>query len=303
VEKLWLIGGVAYDYVKMPSNFRSLPQSSGTEEHDLVGPKAAIIWNPLPQTTLRCIYSRSLGGVSLDQSYRLEPTQLAGFAQAFRTVISESIAGSVAAPEYEVMGLALDLKLGRGNYGGVQVERIESAVERSIGVFRMENSLAPFVPSTTREHLDYEEQSLSLNLNRLIGERFVVGANYRLTRAELETVLPEVPTAALASAQKDETSYLHQIGGYVLYNDPSGFFARFDARYYQQSNQGYTPDQPGDNFVQLDVQAGYRFFRRQVELSVGLLNLTDQDYRLNPLTVYSELPRERVLAGRFSFRF
>jgi hypothetical protein len=220
VEKLWLTAGVGYDRIKMPSNFRSLPQSSGTEDRELVGPKAAIVWSPLPKATLRGIYSRSLGGVSLDESYRLEPTQLAGFAQAFRTVISESVAGSVSAPETEVMGLALDLKLGRGTYGGLQLERIESKVERTIGVFRLVNGIAPFVPSTTREHLDYEEQSLSLSLNQLIGERFVVGANYRLTRAELKTTLPEVPTAVLASASRDELGYLHQIGDYVLYNHP-----------------------------------------------------------------------------------
>jgi outer membrane receptor protein involved in Fe transport len=61
--------------------------------------------------------------------------------------------------------------------------------------------------------------------------------------------------------------------------------------------------QPGDDFVQLDLHAGYRFFRRKAELSVGILNLTGQDYRLNPLTTYSELPRERVFTARFSFRF
>ncbi len=303
VDKLWLIGGVGYDRIIMPTNFRSLPQSGGAEERDLVGPKAALIWSPLPRATLRGIYSRSLGGVSLDESYRLEPTQLAGFAQAFRTVISESVVGSVAAPEYEVFGLALDLKLGAKTFGGVQAERINSEVARTIGVFRLEDGLSPFVPSTTREQLDYEEESLSIHLNQLVGERFVVGANYRLTHAELKTKLPEVPPSALASASRDELSWLHRVGGYVLYNHPSGFFARFDARYYQQSNQGYTPALPGDDFVQLDLQAGYRFCQRRAELSVGILNLTDQDYRLNPLTVYSELPRERVFTARFSFRF
>ncbi len=303
VEKLWLIGGVSYDHLEMPSNFRSLPQSGGTEDRELVGPKAALVWNPLPLATLRGIYSRSLGGVSLDESYRLEPAQLAGFAQAFRSVISESIAGSLGAPEYEVMALALDLNLGHGTYGGMQVERITSNVEQDIGVFRLENSRAPFKPSTTREYLDYDEQSLAVKLNQLLGERFVAGMNYRLTRAELLTSLPEIPVAALAGAIRDELSWLHQIGGYVLYNDPCGFFARFDARYYQQSNQGYTPAQQGDDFVQFDLRAGYRFARRRAELSVGILNLTGQDYRLNPLTVYSELPRERVLTTRCSIRF
>ncbi len=303
VEKLWLTGGVSYDSVKMPANFRSLPQNGGTEDRDLVSPKAAFLWSPLPEATLRGIYSRSLGGVSLDESYRLEPTQLAGFAQSFRTVISESVVGSVSAPEYEVLGLALDLKLGRRTYAGVQWERTESDVERTIGVFRLEDGLAPFVPSTTREQLDYEEHSLALNLNQLLGSRFVAGVSYRVMQAKLDTTLPEIPAAVFASADRREEAWLHQMGGYLLYNDPLGWFARFDARYYQQSNHGYTPDQPGDAFVQLDFQAGWRFARRQAELSVGVLNLADQDYRLNPLTVYAELPRERVFIARFSFRF
>jgi Tfp pilus assembly protein PilF len=303
VEKLWVTGGVGYDHLQLPANFRSLPQSAGTEDRDLVGPKAALVWSPLEQITLRGIYSKSLGGVSLDESFRLEPTQLAGFAQSFRTVISESVAGSVAAPETEVMGLALDLKFGRNTFAGLQVERIESAVERSIGVFRLDNGSAPYVPSTTREQLDYEEQSFAFSLNQLLGEGFAVGMNYRLTRAELGTTLPEVPAAVLAAAVRNESADLHQIGADLRFNHASGFFARFAARYYQQSNRGYTPAQPGDEFVQLDLQAGYRCFRRRAEFSVGILNLTDQDYRLNPLTMYSELPRERVFITRLSFRF
>ena len=39
------------------------------------------------------------------------------------------------------------------------------------------------------------------------------------------------------------------------------------------------------------------------ELMLGLLNLTDQDYRLNPLTVYAELPRERTFMVRLNFQF
>ncbi len=303
IEKVWLTGGVSYDYLKMPANYRTPPLSAGTEERHRLGPKAAIVWSPIAEVTLRGIYSQTLGGVSLDQSYRLEPTQLAGFPQAFRTVISESLVGSVAGPEHDVMGAALDLKFGMGTYVGLQVDRVTSDVERTIGVFRIQNSAAPYLPSTTGEDLNYEENSFSITANQLLGNGFVAGASYRVTRSELESTLPEIPVAVLPGAARDESAWLHQIGGYLLYNHPSGFFARFDARYYQQSNRGYTPDQPGDEFVQLDLQAGYRCFRRRVELAVGILNLTDQDYRLNPLTPYNELPRERVFAARFSFRF
>jgi hypothetical protein len=49
--------------------------------------------------------------------------------------------------------------------------------------------------------------------------------------------------------------------------------------------------------------AGYRFPRRKAEILVGLLNLTDQNYRLNPLTLYNELPRRRTLMARFQVNF
>jgi hypothetical protein len=36
---------------------------------------------------------------------------------------------------------------------------------------------------------------------------------------------------------------------------------------------------------------------------VGVLNITDQDYRLNPLTLYNELPRERTFVASLKFFF
>jgi hypothetical protein len=36
---------------------------------------------------------------------------------------------------------------------------------------------------------------------------------------------------------------------------------------------------------------------------LGVLNLTDQDYHLNPLNLYNELPRSRTLELRLQFNF
>jgi hypothetical protein len=58
-----------------------------------------------------------------------------------------------------------------------------------------------------------------------------------------------------------------------------------------------------DEFWQFNVAAGYRFPKRRAEIAWALLNITDQDYRLNPLTLYAELPRERTFALRFKFNF
>ena len=43
--------------------------------------------------------------------------------------------------------------------------------------------------------------------------------------------------------------------------------------------------------------------REQARTRQAFLNLTDQDYRLNPLTFYSERPRERVFTVSCGFRF
>lgn len=303
IEKLALTGGVAYDQVTMPVNFRQPPVSSGDETRSLWEPKAALVWSPFEKATVRGIYAQSLGGVSLDESYRLEPAQLAGFPQAYRSVISESIAGSVAAPEFETFGLALDLNLGHGTYAGIRVEQINSSVQRQLGVFVLEDGIAPFVPGTTPENLDYTERSLEFTLNQLVGNDFALGLLYRYVSADLQTTLPDVPVSVLSAADQTVTSDLHQVSAYALFNHPKGWFARFEANWYHQQNTGFTPAQPGDDLVQLNLLAGYQFTRQRFALTVGILNLTDQDYQLNPLTIYSDLPRERVFYTRLSFRF
>jgi outer membrane receptor protein involved in Fe transport len=135
-----------------------------------------------------------------------------------------------------------------------------------------------------------------------------VGASYRVTHAELETEFVEVPASAYPypvqfPGKQDLSSLLHQVALGTTYNHSSGFFGDFKAVWYSQSNDGYLPDLPGDNFWQLNLLAGYRFPGRRVELRLGVLNLTDKDYRLNPLTLYNELPRERTFVARLQFAF
>ena len=70
-----------------------------------------------------------------------------------------------------------------------------------------------------------------------------------------------------------------------------------------QSNEGYEPALPGDNLWQHDIFLGYRFLQRRAEVRLGILNLADQDYRLNPLNLYSELPRGRTFIAGLRINF
>jgi tetratricopeptide (TPR) repeat protein len=302
LDKLWLTAGVAYDEVKYPANFRAPPVSPGQDHRAQIGPKAALVWSPIPELTVRGFYARSLGGVSLDESYRLEPTQVGGFPQAFRSLISESAVGSVSAPGYETLGAAVDFKLTPRTYATVQGERLATTVRRNIGVFTLQNGLTPFQPDATRENLDYKELALSASLNQLICDDFVAGVSYKLVQAKLHDTLA-VPVAALPGADQRERSLLHQLTGYVLWNHPCGLFARGEVQWYHQHNSGFATPMPGDDFFQENLFVGYRFAHRRAEILLGLLNIAGQDYQLNPLTVYAELPRKRVFEARFNFVF
>ena len=276
-----------------------------------VNPKAAIVWNPRPAVTLRGAFARSLGGISYDESYRLEPTQLAGFSQAFRSLLPEALAGSVSAPQFETAGFGLDLRLRSRTYVTLELQRLASDVERSVGDF--ESPPFPFfaTPGSLRETLHYREHSAALTLNQLVSEAWSFGASYRFTRAELERELPEVPVTVFEGARRVDFGDLHQAGGFAVFNHPSGWFATTDLVWYWQHSSVTTypggsavrTAVPGEVFPQLNVVVGYRFLNRRGEVALGGLNLTGEDYQLNPINLYTELPRERVFYARVRLRF
>jgi outer membrane receptor protein involved in Fe transport len=308
-EPLQLIGGVTYDHISYPENFRNAPISGDETTSDQVSPKAGLIWTPLDGTTFRFAYTRSLGGASLDQSYQLEPAQVAGFIQSYRSLIPESVVGANAGAKFETYGFSLEQKFHTGTYLGISGELLNSTVRRMDGVFNYYPDLLDNpVPDRLREHLDYQEQSLLFTANQLLGRDWSLGARYRLSQAVLHDNYHDVPPSSpliadpIIPRQRTE-GVLHQLNLSANYNHPCGFFARGEALWYSQCNEGYSPAEPGDDFWQFNAFAGYRFLRRKAEISLALLNITDQDYQLNPLNLYNELPHSRTLALRLQINF
>jgi outer membrane receptor protein involved in Fe transport len=312
-EPLQLIGGLAYDRITYPENFRSAPISGNETTADQVSPKAGLIWTPLDDTVFRFAYTRSLAGASLDQSYQIEPSQVAGFVQSFRSIIPESIAGANAGAEFETYNFSLEQKFSTGTYLGISGEILNSTVHRIVGAFQYyPYSTLPElqfpVPSELREHLDYQEKSLLFTANQLLGREWSLGARYRLTQAVLHDDFPDVPVSPsyidnpIIPRQRTE-GVLHQLSLSAIYNHPCGLFARGEALWEAQSNEGYNPAEPGDEFWQFNALVGYRFLHRKGEVTLGLLNLTDQNYNLSPLNLYNELPRSRTLTLRLQLSF
>lgn len=302
LEPLKLMAGVSYDHLDFPENNDLPPFSSAQRTEEQVSPKAGFYYTPLKDTTIRGAYTRSLGGLFYDGSVRLEPTQVGGFNQAFRSVIPESVVGLVPGSEFETFGLALDQDFATGTYVSIAAEQLNSSARRSIGAFDLQ-LLGPAIPSSIPDRIEFEERSLTFSLHQLLGKHWSFSASYRVTDADLSEHTGGLTPALAAAIDRDLEATLHQVHLAGTLNLPCGFFASVGTVWSQQSNRGYSPDIPGDDFWQFNAFAGYRFLRRHAELRLGLLNIGDTDYRLNPLTLYSELPRERTLAARFQFGF
>ncbi|MGA2177695.1 MAG: FecR domain-containing protein [Verrucomicrobiota bacterium] len=308
-DPLQVIGGVTYDYLLMPENFRAPPVSKGDTSEDQVSPKAGVTWTPGRDTTVRFAYTRSLGGVSFDQSTRLEPSQVAGFTQAYRSLIPDSVAGATAGAKFETFGLALDQKFPTGTYLNIEGDLLNSKVNQMAGGLDMyfAGGFPPkppvFYPIATPEQLDYREKDLLVAVHQLLGRDWAAGASYELSNAELGTAYPVVPANVSGAYRFRNGATLSQLSLYALFNYSCGFFARAEAQWNDQYNYGYSPALPGDEFWQINLLAGYRFFHRHAQVQVGVLNLTGHDYQLNPLNLYAELPRTRTFTTSFQFNF
>jgi len=322
-EPLMLIGGLTYDHITFPKNFRAAPISDEQDRVERLSPKAGLIWTPGKSTTVRAAYTRSVGGASIDQSLQLEPSQIAGFLQSFRSILPESVGGAEAGATFETYGVSFEHKFPTKTYVGVLGEVLRSKVNRTLGVF--DANFAGFaLPNSMRDHLDYKEPSLLVTLDQLFGKEWAMGMRYRVSEASLEEEYPEVRQENSCFFKgyrpvQHLQATLHQLNSHIIYNHPSGFFGQAQALWYRQNNRGYgftierdiqgtlclssAPDLPSENVWQFNVFAGYRFPGRHAEVMVGLLNVTDQDYRLNPLTLYNDLPRERTIYVRLQLNF
>ncbi len=305
-DSLRLIGGLSYEWLVLPEDFRFAPLSENTDTSRHLLPKAGVIWSPLEDTTLRAGYSKSVGGASFDQSFQLEPTQVAGFNQAFRSLIPESLAGANAGAEFTTYGMSLEQKFCTKTYLAIEGGLLKSSVERQMGAFVLTGLGGPFLESLT-ERLDFQEKFVCLSLHQLLGENWAFGASYRVSQAELTDNYSEVSDAAAAVTgfvpRQNFSGTLSTLDLRAIWQHPTGFFAEVNGEWTRQDTGGVLAALNGDDFWQWNALAGYRFPQRRAAITVGMLNITDSDYHLSPINLYRETPRDRTFYAKFSFQF
>ena len=190
LDSLQLTAGLTYDRLNYPVNSEITPVRSGDQDRAQVSPKVGLLYQPFKDTILRGVYTRSLGGVFYDNSVRLEPTQVAGFNQAFRSLIPESLVGLVPGSRFETWGVALDQRFKTGTYVTLSGEVLRSRADRAVGVFDRLFGVLPAMPSTTPEHLDYRERTVSLVINQLLDDWWSINRRASPEAAEASSSCP-----------------------------------------------------------------------------------------------------------------
>jgi hypothetical protein len=223
----------------------------------------------------------------------------------------------------ETYDVSLEQQFKTGTYLAVSGEILRSRLNNVQGAFVFDGDYTGPLPYQTfptglNQSLEYEEQSLQVTLDQLLGKEFSVGVQYRLSKARFDMSFPQINPANLNSLnmnppelypnQRNLESLFHTAVFHVNWNHPSGLFSSAEADWYHQDNSGFASGgfgapEPGQDFWQFNLYAGYRFWHRHAECSVGLLNAADQNYSLEPLSFYNEMARRRTLVLRFLFSF
>jgi len=313
LDSLALDLGLSYDQLRMPRDLSTSPFSTEEQNHSQISPKAGFIWNPLTNTTFRAAYTRSLSALANGQSLRIEPTSVAGFNQTFRSIAPDAVAGNTSGSTFDTFDVSLEQQFDTGTYLSVGAEMLYSKLDRLQGAFvgfvDLPDNYFTF-PVGLNEQVKYREQSLVFTIDQLLGKQWSVGARYRLSQAKYDWGLVDIPTDLPANqyspgfaVQKSQRSLLHTVNLHANWNHPSGLFSVLEGNWYHQGNYGFGGTEPGDDFWQCNAFAGYRFWQRRAELSVGLLNVFDQNYKLEPLNLYNEMARDRTFMARLKISF
>lgn len=223
-----------------------------------LNPKIGIVWNPMPQTTLRAAVFRTLKRPMIgDQT--IEPTNVAGFNQLY--------------DDYEMTsawryGVGFDQRIGQRVFLGGEYAWRDLAVPVSI-----ENVM---------QSVSWKEEWARLYLNAVLHPLLSARAEYRYERYERDK-------QAYSSVQSLTT---HSVPLGVYLNYPNGFSASLGETFYKQdgvfnSNSTGMAYSGSNHFWLLDASLSYRLPKRLGTLSLEGKNLADTAFKFHDMDPWS----------------
>jgi opacity protein-like surface antigen len=275
--------GYLYSYIDLPMDLTLTIGGSyddfdaddeDTKDRDQFNPKFGITWNPFSGTTLRGAAFRVLTRTLItDQT--LEPTQVAGFNQFY---------DDSGATDSWLYGGAIDQKCTQSIYGGVE--------------YTFRDSSVPFNdvsgPTNQLKTVDWDEKKFRSYLFWTPHDWVALRAEYLWERFERDEDFG-------AGVKTVETQYVplginffHPIG---LSAGVTGTYVDQQGSFNRQTAPPGTFENGKDDFWLVDAAIKYRFPKRYGFFTVGVRNLTDEDFEYWD----SDIENPRIQPDRFFF--
>jgi tetratricopeptide (TPR) repeat protein len=230
---------------------------SCSDSRNQFNPKFGVVWNPLPNTTVRAAAFRVLKRTLItDQT--LEPTQVAGFNQFFDDF------NATSAWRY---GVALDQKFGDALFGGIELSRRDLSVPIQTvdtGTGELIIKRGDQIEYLTRAYLLWTPHPW-----------LALSAEYQFEQFKRDDLLAVI-------FFKEVTTHRVPLG--LRFFHPSGFSASVRGTYYNQDGDfirggGFTFEPGHSDFFLVDLALSYRLPQRYGFITVGATNLFDRHFQ------------------------
>jgi outer membrane receptor protein involved in Fe transport len=270
----------AYSYLKPLSNLTFTVGASGdltdgdspdVADKEQFNPKLGLTWNPLPDTTVRAAAFKVLKR-TLITNQTLEPTQVAGFNQFF-----DDFNGT----ESWRYGAAIDQKFSKDIFGGVEVSKRDLEVP---AIDQLGSSI----------EVDWEETLVRTYFFWTPHPWVALRAEYQYEKIKRDLELTD--------GVKDMDTHRVPLGVNIFH--PSGLSASLMTTYYNQEGDfervaggGGVLQSGSDDFWLVDAAVNYRLPKRYGFVTVGAINLFDEDFKYYDL----DWKNPSIHPGRFFF--
>lgn len=291
---LKITGGASFVDMSFPKNFRHPPTVSGEQSRNNFSPKVGLIYQPGTTWIVQGMYSQSLGSVSLEGAYRLEPTQVSGLTQTFRTLIPESQFGSISGQEVEIAAMSVTFNPTDRVSFRLDAANREACSEDSFGIFSRFLPATVWTPDQTPVLFDFRERELVVAAQALVHDNFTVNLRHEYENTRVEQTYTEIPMGVSPLSPRVFEGDSHLTTGTMVYSHQSGLFARTDLIGMILRNRSSSPTLGDEDVFLANLGVGFRTRGRRLEVEVGVLNLFDQSFIVNGLSSSLDLPRERA---------
>ncbi len=304
VDRLTLTLGSSFESISYPYNADILPLSGDIRSRESATPKIGLNYDVSSSIQLRGFYSEYATGLYFDNSFSIQPTQIAGFNQAYRSLIPESVAGLIPASDIRSFGGGLDYTSpSRNVFSGIEMVFSNSQAMRGVGALTNSSPLPiPDSPLTLDQNVDFRENTLTAYLHYLTGKYWTLGTQYSIIDSRLKSRFPMLADSlrGLDSIQSTEDSLLFRGEFSIHFNHPDGWFGRWSTGWDRQINGNPASD---ESFWRHNFFLGYRFPARSLEIMAGIENISDESPEFSVMNYPRNFSPRRTVTLQAVFSF